>query len=85
MLIWNGTYGNYFYGHDSQILMVNHNNNEQKTAWIDKILRIYVTTLKKKSKLSLAHLSIIVILSNSLDTTCALIGSNLSFILPIKR
>lgn len=80
MLIWNGTYGNYFYGHDSQILMVNHNNNEQKTAWIDKILRIYVTTLK----LSLAHLSIIVILSNSLDTTCALIGSNLSFILPIK-
>lgn len=32
MLIWNGTYGNNFYGHDSQILMVNHNNNEQKTA-----------------------------------------------------
>ena len=32
MLIWNGTYGNYFYGHDSQTLMVNHNNNEQKTA-----------------------------------------------------
>ena len=24
MLIWNGTYGNYFYGHDSQTLMVNH-------------------------------------------------------------
>ena len=32
MLIWNGTYGNHFYGHDSHILMVNHNNNEQKTA-----------------------------------------------------
>ena len=61
MLIWNGTYGNHFYGHDSHILMVNHNNSEQKTAWIDKILRIHVTTLKKKSKLSLAHLSIIVI------------------------
>ena len=39
---------------------------------------------QEKSKLSLAHLSIIVILSTSLDTTCALIGSNLSFILPIK-
>lgn len=32
MLIWNGTYGNHFYGHDSHILMVNHNNSEQKTA-----------------------------------------------------
>lgn len=64
MLIWNGTYGNYFYGHDSQILMVNHNNNEQKTALIDKILRIYVTTLKRKvschSRTSLLLLSYLI-------------------------
>lgn len=32
MLIWNGTYGNHFYGHDSHILMVNNNDSEQKTA-----------------------------------------------------
>ena len=48
MLIWNGTYGNHFYGHDSHILMVNNNDSEQKTAWIDKVLRIHVTTLKRK-------------------------------------